>query len=302
MKRLSASLIASLLAFTSFAQQGKSEKTLLWKVSGNGLQKASYLFGTIHMLCKQDAFLGAKLTEAIQKSDKVYLELDMDNLFEMMGALNKMKMKNDTTLADLLTAEEYQKTKEYFQANTSMLPFAVLETYKPLLASSLLMEASMMCDESVAIEQLVMEEAKKNHKPLEGLETMAYQLSIFDSIPYKLQAKELFKSISSDIKESEGDKEFKDMMKAYKEQDLEKLGDMITKSEEGMMQYQDLLLNNRNRNWVEKLKKIMADNAVVVAVGAGHLPGEKGVISLLRKAGYTVTPLENKIGKALREI
>lgn len=302
MKRLSASLIVSLLAFTSFAQQGKSEKTLLWKISGNGLQKPSYLFGTIHMLCKEDAFLGVKLTEAIQKSDKIYLELDMDNLFEMMGALNKMKMKNDTTLADLLTAEEYRKTKEYFQANTSMLPFSVLETYKPLLASSLLMETSMVCDESVAMEQLIMEEAKKNHKPLEGLETMAYQLSIFDSIPYKLQAKELFKSISSGTKEPEGDKEFKDMMKAYKEQDLEKLGDMITKSEEGMMQYQDLLLNDRNRNWVEKLKKIMPDNAVVVAVGAGHLPGEKGVINLLRKAGYAVTPVENKAGKALKEI
>jgi hypothetical protein len=110
------------------------------------------------------------------------------------------------------------------------------------------------------------------------------------------------KSISTDAKDKEGDKEFKDMMKAYKEQDLDKLGEMITKSESGMMEYQDLLLNNRNRNWVEKLKKIMPDHAVVVAVGAGHLPGEKGVISLLRKAGYTVTPVENKVRKATREI
>lgn len=302
MKRISASLIVSLLAFTSFGQTNKHENTLLFKVSGNGLQKPSYLFGTIHMLCKDDAFLGDKLTEAIRQSDKVYLELDMDNLFEMMGAMSKMKMKNDTTLADLLTDDEYKKTKAYFEDKNAILPFSVLETYKPLMASALVMEANTACDESVAMEQLIMEEAKKNHKSLEGLETMAYQISIFDSIPYKVQAQELYKSISSDKNEAEGDKEFKEMMKAYKEQDLDKLGEMITQSEGGMMQYQDLLLNNRNRNWVEKLKKIMADNGVVVAVGAGHLPGDKGVISLLRKAGYTVTPVENKLRKGLKEI
>lgn len=302
MKRISAGLIVSLLAFTSFAQQHKQENTLLWKVSGNGLEKPSYLFGTIHMLCKEDAFLGAKLVEAIEQSDRVYLEIDMDNLFEMMGLISKMKMKNDTTLADLLTPEEYKKAKQYFEENSSMLPFSILETYKPMLAASLLMESSMACDESVAMEQLIMTEAKKNKKPLEGLETMAYQMSIFDSIPYKLQAKELLKSISSGTKESDGDKEFKEMMKAYKEQDLEKLGEMISKSEDGMMQYEDLLLFNRNRNWVEKLKKIMITKSVVVAVGAGHLPGDKGVINLLRRAGYTVTPLENKASKAIREI
>ncbi len=302
MKRISAGLIMSLLAFTTFAQSSKQPNTLLWKVSGNGIEKPSYLFGTIHMLCKEDAFLGVKLVEAIEQADKVYLELDMDNLFEMLGVISKMKMKNDTTLADLLTPEEYKKTKEYFQEKSSMLPFSVLETYKPMLASSLLLESSMVCDESVAMEQLIMAEAKKHKKPLEGLETMAYQMSIFDSIPYKVQAKELFKTISVGEKETDGDKEFREMMKAYKEQNLEKLGEMISKSDDGMMQYEDLLLFNRNRNWVEKLKKIMPTKSVVVAVGAGHLPGEKGVISLLRKAGYTVTPVENKPGRTTREI
>lgn len=303
MKRLSAGLIVSLLAFTSFAQSGKQEKTLLWKVTGNGLEKPSYIFGTIHMLCKEDAFLSTNLKNAIQNADKVYLELDMDNLlFDMFGAMNNLKMNNDTTLSDLLSPEDYQKAKEYFEAHNSMLPFSMLETFKPMLAASLIMESSMVCDESVAMEQLIMDYAKKSSKSVDGLETMAYQMSIFDSIPYKLQAQELLKSILAEGKESDGDKEFKAMMKAYKEQDLKKLGDMITKSDEGMMQYEDILLNNRNRNWVEKLKKIMALKSVVVAVGAGHLPGAKGVIELLRKAGYTVTPVENKAPKASKEI
>ena len=85
------------------------------------------------------------------------------------------------------------------------------------------------------------------------------------------------------------------MMEAYKEQDLEKLEAFIKKSEDGISLYEDLLLNNRNRNWVIKLKTIMHERPVTIAVGAGHLPGKTGVIELLRKEGYKVIPVINKI-------
>jgi len=294
MKRLSAGLLVSLLAMTSFAQNDRLDNTLLWKISGNGLDKPSYLFGTVHMICKDDAFLSQNLVDAIGKADRVYLELDMDNIMEMLGALNNMKMLNDTTLADLLTKEEYALTKKYFQEHVSILPFSVLETYKPMVASSLLMESTMLCEDQVAMEQLIMDEAKKNKKRIEGLETVAFQMSIFDSIPYKIQAEELLKSISTSDKGDEGEKEFRELMKAYKEQDLSKLGGLVSKTDEGMMQYEDLLLGNRNRNWVAKLKTLLQEKALVIAVGAGHLPGEKGLINLLRKEGYKVTPVDNK--------
>ncbi|MBK6935689.1 MAG: TraB/GumN family protein [Chitinophagaceae bacterium] len=173
----------------------------------------------------------------------------------------------------------------------------MIEKYKPLLASAMLMESTMVCEEQVAMEQLIMEEAKKHGKSIEGMETAAFQMSIFDSIPYKIQAEELAKMVSVDNKEAEGEKELKDMMDAYREQDLTKLGDMISKSEAGMMQYEDILLNNRNHNWTEKMKKLMPEKSLVVAVGAGHLPGDKGVINLLRKAGFTVEPVVNKVRK-----
>lgn len=294
MKRLSASLLASIVAMTSFAQSAKSDNTLLWKVSGNGIEKPSYLFGTVHAICKEDAFLSQNLRKAIENADRIYLELDMDNLFfEAIGSINNMKMANDTTLADLLTPEEYKRVKKYFEKNASMIPFSMLETYKPMLASALLMEATGLCDEQVAIETLVMEEAKKNKKRIDGLETMAYQMSIFDSIPYKLQAQELVKSISGDANEESGLKEFKELIDAYKKQDLDKLNSLISSSDAQLMRYDDLLLGNRNRNWVIKLKDILSSKSVVVAVGAGHLPGNKGLINLLRKEGYTVTPVDN---------
>jgi len=271
------------------------QKSLLWEISGNGLTKPSYLYGTIHMICKDDATLGDSLIAAIQRSDRVYFEVDMDNLLEMITALKDFKMRNDTTLADLLTKEDYEKVKEYMESKGGLLPFSKLETYKPMLASSLLMESGIGCEESVAMEQLILEEAKKNKKRVEGLETMSYQASIFDSIPYKLQAEQLLKYVKDGGSQSEADKQFQEMIEAYKAQDIEKLGEYVKEDDGGLGNYEDILIYNRNRNWVEKLKKIMPEKSLTVAVGAGHLAGEKGLIKLLRKAGYTVNPVKYKM-------
>ena len=137
MKKLSAGLIVSLVTMASLAQSGTGNNTLLWKISGNGLEKPSYLFGTIHMLCADDAVLSKNMKKVIENCDEVYFEVDMDNLFEMVGAMGKMKMIGDTTLKDLLTVEEYEKVKAYFETKGSMLPFSMLETYKPMLAGRL---------------------------------------------------------------------------------------------------------------------------------------------------------------------
>lgn len=279
------------------AQTGKQkplEKSLLWEISGNGLTKPSYLYGTIHMICKDDASLGDSLISAIERTDRVYFEVDMDNLMEMVMAFKDFKMRNDTTLSDLLSKEDYERVKEFMETKSSLFPFSKLETYKPMLVSSLLMESDAGCEQAVAMEQLILEEAKKNRKRVEGLETMSFQASIFDSIPYKLQAEQLLKYVKETGSKSKADKQFEEMIEAYKSQDIEKLGDFINE-DDGLGNYGDLLLYNRNRNWVQKLKSILSEKSVTIAVGAGHLAGEKGMIKLLRKEGYTVKPVKYKM-------
>lgn len=287
--------ILMLAGVTGYGQTGKPrplEKSLLWEISGNGLTKPSYLYGTIHMICKDDAALGDSLVAAIEKSDRVYFEVDMDNMMEMISAFKDFKMRNDTTLADLLNKEDYEKVKEYMESKSTLLPFSQLETYKPMLASSLLMESGIGCEESVAMEQLILEVARRNKKRVDGLETMSYQASIFDSIPYKLQAEQLLKYVKDGGSQSDGDKQFEEMVEAYKEQDIEKLGKFVASDDGGLGNYEDILIYHRNRNWVQKLKTIMPEKALTIAVGAGHLAGEKGVIKLLRKEGYTVRPIK----------
>ena len=300
MKKLFTGFIFTLACLTSFAQSTNPNNTLLWKISGKNLSKPSYLFGTIHLLCADDIQLSPNLRTAIQASDRVYLELDMDNMFEMLGVLGKMKMRNDTTLADLLTKEEYEAVRKFFSEQSGPIPFSILETYKPMLAASTLMQASLNCNKQVAMEQLVMKEAKASRKDVKGLETMAYQMSIFDSIPYSLQAKQLYNYVSNYEKQS-NNSEFEELTKAYLSQQLDKLEAITKKEDMGMANFTEILLYRRNEAWAKKMEELMASQSLVVAVGAGHLPGDRGVINLLRKAGYKVEPQANDMVKKPEE-
>ena len=299
MKKWSVGLMMVMTALIALAQEKSKNNTLLWQISGNGLPRPSYLFGTIHMICSDDAVLSDSLKTAIGKSDEVYFEVDMDNLFEMLGVMRKMKMRNDTTLADLLSTQDYAKVKNYFENKETLLPFSVLETYKPLLAASMLMEGSAECASPEAMEEVIMQEAKQRGKSVKGLESMSFQMSIFDTIPYKMQAMQLVKYVDdADKGTSDDTKEYDKLMQAYRDQDLSKLEELTKTTDMGIANFTDILLYNRNKNWVEKLKTILPDKSVLIAVGAGHLPGDKGVINLLRKAGYIVKPVPNKIKRS----
>lgn len=300
MIRAGSVIVLTMLAMVSCAQQKvlKDEpapgNSLLWKVEGNGLEKPSWIFGTIHMLCKDDAVLSDNMRQVIRDCDVVYMEMDLDNIFEMMGAFSKLKMTGDTTLRDLLSEKDYSKVKAYFEEKSTLLPFSVLETYKPMMASSLLSEGDLPCEGATSMEQIIMGAAKQQGKKIKGLETMAQQAGFLDSIPYKYQAAELVKYIDSAGTDNGQSTMMNQLFDAYRNQDLKKLEDLMLDSDAGMSSFSDILLYRRNANWVMKLKTLMAGKSLLVAVGAGHLPGEKGVISLLRKAGFTVTPVENK--------
>jgi uncharacterized protein YbaP (TraB family) len=169
---------------------------------------------------------------------------------------------------------------------------------KPMLSATIIaqQQSSGSCDNMVAMEQLIMQEARKASKKVKGLETMNYQLGIFDQIPYKLQAKQLYQMVtrSSDTADVA---ELQRLTNAYRNQELAKLEEMTMKDDMGISNFADLLLYQRNENWTKKLVEEMEGNSLVVAVGAGHLPGARGVINLLRKAGYKVEPVRNDMIK-----
>jgi uncharacterized protein len=269
---------------------GSLENTLLWEISGNGLKQPSYLFGTMHLLCADDAKLSINLKKAIREADRIYFEIDMDDMSQMMSALKYARMNDNTKLSDLLTEQEYARVRAYFDKNKSILPFSMMERLKPYMLTSLIGENGMECEKTNGMEMIIMQEANKYDKEIKGLETAEFQAGLFDSIPYQKQAKELLSYIDSiDVHKNTTS----ELVKVYREQNLQKMEDLTVKTEGGIGEYLDLLVYNRNRRWLEQLKEIMVDKPTLIAVGAGHLPGQAGMINLLRMAGYTVKPLKN---------
>jgi uncharacterized protein YbaP (TraB family) len=268
----------------------KDENSLLWEVSGKGLKQSSYLFGTFHLMCKNDIHFSSQLKTALSRADKVYMEMDMDDPATMLGGLLLMNMKDGKTLQQLYTAAEYQRLESYFTDSLHM-PLSFIERIKPFFLEAMLYPKMMPCKTISGVEEELMKVVKQEKKEIKGLETMEFQASVFDSIPYEEQAKELLQSIDS---MASNKKNFDTMMNVYKSQQINEIEKLFSKTEMGMQDHQDILLNDRNKNWVGQLKNIMKTTHVFVAVGAGHLVGKQGLIALLRKEGYTVKPLLNQ--------
>lgn len=268
----------------------ENNNTLLWEITGNKLPAPSYLFGTFHLICKDDIPIGSQLKTAVQSVDEMYMELDMDDPATLLGGLLLMNMKGDSTLKNLYKEEDYKKIVTFF-SDSLHTPITMFQKMKPLFLMSMLYPKMLPCKTISGVEQELQVLAKKSKIEIQGLETMAFQAAVFDSIPYADQAKELLKTIDS---LEEYKKYFASMVQVYKTQQLDKILELFNKDEFVSGGNQEILLDKRNKNWVIQLNRIMKKEAVFIAVGAGHLVGEMGLINLLRKEGYTLRPLENK--------
>jgi uncharacterized protein len=277
--------------FTATLGFSQTPNSLLWRITGKGLSRPSYLFGTMHIICADDAPLSDSLKAVIAACDEVYFEINLSDMSDMMNAIKYMQMNDSKRLSDLLQPDEYARVKDYFAKHSSMLPFSMLERFKPMLISGLIEEQGLGCQTTDGMELRIMKELKASNKPVNGLETAAFQAGLFDSIPYIDQAKELVKDIDS---ADENKKVTRQLADLYTRQDLDGIEKLSDKDDSGMSGYMDLLLYNRNRKWARELKKLLPGRSLLVAVGAAHLPGNQGVIELLRKEGYNVEPVKNK--------
>lgn len=273
----------------STLKKNTDNNTLLWRISGNGLSKPSYLFGTFHLLCRGDIHFSNSLRSALNQSDRVYMEIKMDDPNMLSNSMKYLVMKNNQSLKDLVSDSEFNILNNYFSDSLKM-PVTVLQNIKPYFLLAMLYPKMLSCSNISGIEEELLKLVKSDDKPLYGLETIEFQAAIFDSIPYKVQAKELMQTIDS-IKYSKS--EFTEMSDDYKNQRLDKLNQLMLKTEGVTKQYDNILLDDRNKKWVNNLKDIIKNKSVFIAVGAGHLSGPKGLINLFRTEGYTVEPLLN---------
>jgi uncharacterized protein len=279
----------------------EDKKSLLWEITGKDLKKPSYLYGTIHLIPKSDFFLTDATKKVFDASQKVTFEInmkEMNNPMAMLGMMTKAMMPNGKKLKDFLSADDYGLVKRKF--DSLGLPLQMLERIKPMFLSVMvgndgekmsLDGSSNENTKSTSYEMEFLQMGEKQKKEFAGLETVEFQMGIFDSIPYQVQAEMLVKTIKGDGGDSNA--EFNKMVEMYKSQDIEAMSKMLGSSDEtDLAKYEGMLITTRNRNWIPIMKKMMLEKTTFFAVGAGHLGGEKGVVNLLRQEGYKLKPLK----------
>lgn len=270
------------------------ENALLWELSGKDITKPSYVFGTIHIIDAKDYFLPNGLLSAIDNSDKMVFEIDMkdmNDMSKMMGMMGKLFMKDDKTLKDLYKEDEYEEIKAFFAKKG--LPLMFLEKMKPMFLSALayvdIGPGGLKDSEKVKSYEFELSSIAENkNMQTGGLETIDYQIGVFDAIPYDVQAKMLLQAIRAGDTDNE---EMKAMVDMYKNQDINKMASMVTTEGSDLGNYSDVLLGDRNRNWIPLIIADSKKQSTIFAVGAGHLGGKDGVIKLLQAQGYTLKPI-----------
>lgn len=280
-----ASIILCLAAAT-FAVSGQvpKEKTLLWQVTGNGVKQPSWLFGTIHIMCPDDVKMPAEVRTAFNTAKQLYLELDMDDPEMMKDMMLGMTMK-DSAIDELMDAVTYDSLSKIFQDKVGM-PLGMMKSMKPILLMSLVYPAILNCQPE-SWEKAFQAMAKERQIELEGLENVSDQLGVLDNIPYKVQADMLQKTMFNlDSCKLAFDK----MLAIYKSKDINALY-KITVADDDFGSYENSLLGERNKKWVPVIATQALKMPTFFAFGAGHLGGPDGIISLLRKNGFTVNPV-----------
>lgn len=264
-----------------FAQQPKPVYDLLWRISGHGLSQPSYVFGTMHVKDKRVFHFSDSLMLAIQKSKAFALEVHPDSL--MTGLFNIMQ-KGDSSLnlRKLLNEKEYAEVAKKFEEKNG---YKMRDDINPLLAESMLKnDKSKPGDYDSFLDAYLYGIARTMDKNIYGLENTSQQLK--KEIGSSNDIKERLLNL---LGEGEGEDDSEEMIQIYSTGNLDNIWNYV-------QQYDltNLELIARNKVMVASIINDSRNGSLFAAVGAAHLPGEDGIISLLRKQGYTVEPVQAK--------
>lgn len=281
-KKFGLSIAFFVAVMSNVKSQTISDNSLLWEISGNGLKESSYLFGTIHMICPSDFLMDDRIKKAFEDADELIMELDMDDP-EMMQKMQQSSVNAEMKNIKSAFSESDANALNEFLTTTYGAGLDQLGILKPFMLMSMITVKQLPCEQIESYELFFTNLAKTQNKNIEGLESVEYQMALFDEIPEEILLKEISKMVTTD----ESIKEFEQMVKAYTAEDINQLYEVISENEM-MGNFSELMLDNRNRNWIPVMEKNMMENQVFFAVGSGHLGGENGVINLLKQAGFTV--------------
>ncbi len=278
---------------------------LLYKITGKGLEKPSYILGTQHLapISFVDQIPG--LHDALNSAEQVYGELVMDSMMTMEAAQKMqaaMMLPEGQNLTTLLSKDQLDRLNAYLKANigADLTNPMMAQQLGAMTPAGLSMQLSLLMavrhvqgfDPQNLFDAYFQKKAKEQNKPVGGFETVDFQVRVLYGAPIERQIVQLMCFVDNATIQEET---LVSLLNAYAAQNLEKtheaiemkLGNECDQTPEERAN----LIDNRNLAWIKVMPQIMQEKSTFFAVGAGHLLGEKGVLTLLKAAGYTITPV-----------
>ena len=294
MRKFFGSLIMALAFY------GSANAQLLYKISGNGLKAPSYIVGTYHLA--PASFVGEieGMSEAFAAVEQVYGEVDMLSAqSSQMAMVQAMMLPEGKYVSDMFSDEEMERINAYVRKNMGMdLNNSMLrEQLGRMRPSVLAMQLGVLqyikvtpnFNPNALIDDHFQKEARKRGLTVGGFETVEFQMELlYGEVSEDDERKALLKLVDDNETVL---KEMQAMTDAYFSFDMEGIKTITFNSlESGDMTHEQFskMITDRNHNWVEAMPDIMADKPTLFVVGAGHLPGDEGVLELLKAQGYKV--------------
>jgi len=297
MKKLLSLFVLAATVFPASAQ-------ILYRISGNGLQKDSYIVGTYHLADASfvDQIPGAR--EVLNSVEQVYGEVPMADAMmpDSVAVLQEcMMLPKGQTLKDVLSEEQFAKLDTYFESAMGMklsnpLVFGQMGKMSPaslentLSLLKFLKKSGGQFNVQNGIDSYFQTEAIKMGKPAGGFESVYFQAHTLFDKPIADQVKALMCLIDN---EAFNDLMADEVVKAYYAQDLDKINEVFNmkmgNSCNATPEEENTLVYDRNANWVSLMPSVMSEHSTLFAVGAAHLCGDRGVLALLKSKGYTIT-------------
>ncbi|SDX16030.1 TraB/GumN family protein [Thiocapsa roseopersicina] len=246
----------------------------------------SFLFGTIHSEDARVVELAAPVREAFDASPNVALEVVPD-ASAIIRAMVTMAYTDGRLLRDVLPADLYLETADALVGIG--MPEEAFKDIKPWAVVTLL--SSPPSETGEFLDMLLFRQAVADGKRVEGLETMTEQLAVFDALSETDQITLLRETLAT---RGQLPRMFEALIAAYVERDIDKLQHLsdqhLAESDPRLAaHFQEVVIDSRNHRMVERMVPLLAEGGWFIAIGALHLPGDQGVVALLRRHDHGVT-------------
>ena len=266
-------------------------RNFAWKVTGR--DGTIYLVGSVHLLTKDFYPLHAALESAYKDSDLLVEEVDIAEMTgpgSQMVMLQKGMQPSSTPLDKVLAPATMALLQK--KATELNLPIDALKQLKPWMIALTIESMQWMkagFDPQLGLDMHFYEQAKKDNKPVQGLETVEYQIARFDEMPMELQDHLLAETLKElDTEQASMSK----LVDAWRTGDAATVERIVLKDLQQEPQLYQRLLVERNRNWMPKLEALFARRSrALVVVGAAHLVGPDGLLAMLKAKGFKVEQL-----------